>query len=110
MNYPKIIMEIAEAVGIKPHRDKYRMWHSVIYIGETAMVFDESVRGGGYAISPLENTNAEFHKTYAIEAVKARAFSLGEYRGGHFTPWYKRVGEYPPGYFTHMVGPGVSGL
>lgn len=110
MTYPSIILEIAKAVGVKPHRDKYRMWHQVIYIGQTAMVFDEVVMGGGYAITPLECNRAEFYKAYAIEAVKNGAFSLGEYRRGIFTPWHKRIGKYPPGYFTHQVGIGVSGL
>lgn len=113
MNYPKVIMDIANAVGIKPHRGKYRMWHNVIYIGETAMVFDEVVMGGGYAITPYEES-AFIHvpRSYIIDAVQHRAFSLGEYgsRSGGMTPWYKRVGKYPPGFFTHQVGAGVSGL
>lgn len=113
MNYPKVIMDIAEAVGIKPHRDKYRMWHNVIYIGETAMVFDEVVMRGGYAILPYEES-AYIHtpRSYIIEAIQHRAFSLGEFAFGspNFKPWYKRVGDYPPGYFTHMVGSDVSSL
>ena len=110
MNYPKVILEIAAAVGLKPHRDKYRMWHQVIYIGETAMVFDEVVMGGGYAICPLDERPASFKIGYVIEAIKNHAFSLGEYSRGSFIPWNQRIGKYPPGYFTHQVGIGVSGL
>jgi len=112
MNYPKVIMDISKAVGIKPHRDKYRMWHDVIYIGETAMVFDEVVIGGGYAILPYERS-AHIHVPYSyiIDAVKNQAFSLGQFGGKKvdFIPWYQRIGKYPPGFFTHQVGIGVSG-
>lgn len=106
-HYPKIIQEISKAVGIPPHRDKYRMWHQVTYIGQTAMVFDEAVRGGGYAIIPYENFAAvNLPASYAIEAIQNQAFSLGEYsyHTRKFVPWAQRIGRYPPGYFTHQVG------
>ena len=111
--YPSVIMEIANAVGIKPHRAKYRMWHHVIYIGETAMVFDEVVRGGGHSILPYEKASyLDIPKSYIIEAIQNKAFSLGQFgsRLGGLLPWHERIGKYPPGYFTHKIGSDVSSL
>ena len=107
MDFPKIIQEISAAVGVKPHRDKYRMWHHIPFIGKTAMVFDERAKGGGYASTPIEHyDNTSEMQKYAIEAIKHRAFSLGEGKPGrmNFVPWHKRIGKYPPGYFSHRVG------
>lgn len=109
-----IIQEICRENGFKIHYGKYRMWHSVPFIGKTALVIDDRIYNGGYCI--IQNPNLfpdVVDKKYILDAINAGAFSLGEFIKNKretpvFTPFDKRTG-YPAGFFTHKVGEDVSG-
>ena len=109
-----IIQEICRETGQKVRYDKYRMWHSVPYIGKTALVIDNRMYNGGYFITQNpKHFPEEVTKEYILKAIEAEAFSLGEYanngrRKSAFIPFSERTG-YPPGFFSHKVGDDVVG-
>lgn len=90
------------------HYDKYRMWHHVPFIGNTALVVDTIVHGGGYKLLPPQVFDGRLGEQYISEAVLNNAHSLGEFtlqrNQKQFATWKSRLGVYPPGYFTHRVG------
>ena len=74
------------------------------------------MKGGGYRIIGYkQGLPPSLTPQYAENAIRNNAFSLGALDESNphispvFTPWEKRVGQYPPGYFTHQVGEGKSG-
>ena len=101
--------KILELLNAKISYRTYRMWHSVPHIGKTALAVDETVRGGGQRIiTRPKDFPPEVTENYILSAVQNGAYSLGGYdcskRSPVFIPWYDRVGQYPPGYFTHQIG------
>lgn len=103
------LQKIAAEYGLKVQYRKYRMWHSVPFIGNTAMVVDEIERRGGYAIiTDPSRFPSVIDCDYIRDAIDHDAVSLGKnavrnYRY-EFTPWHLLIGKYPAGYFTHKVG------
>lgn len=99
---------LSEKSGKPIHYEKYRMWHGVPFIGDTAMVVDETVPGGGQRIiMPPMIFPEQVTEEYALAAIKNHAYSLGDYYvrkfSTDFIPWDERT-WYPPGYFTHKIG------
>lgn len=117
MNDPNLIRNLCKKYAVKPELRRYRMWHAVPHIHKTALVVDEYVQGGGHRII----TNPKFFpqeitEDLIKEAIEHNAYSLGRllYKGSNlhrteFIPWNELAGNYPPGYFTHSIGIGVSG-
>ena len=109
-----VLRSIAKSLGLPYHRRHYRMWHSVPHIGDTALVVDCVIKGGGYGLASPEQFPRKIDAAYVENAVRHHAFSLGELdtrASAVFTPWENRVGKYPPGYFAHKVGEDVpSGM
>lgn len=102
------IQTIAKELGLKVTYRKYRMWHQVPFIGNTAMVVDEVEERGGHAIiSNPSQYPREIDARFIIEAIQSNAISLGrvQIRGFKygFTPWYGLIGDYPAGFFSHKV-------
>lgn len=107
------VCEIGKILNIKPHYGKYRMWHSVPFIGNTAFVIDETVPGGGQRLIHADDFPDHITNEYIIDAIHNNAFSIGALErkrtGGRiFTPWYSRK-TFPSGYYTHSIGKGSSG-
>ena len=104
----KLLKNIADNLNMKLTYGKYRMWHHVPFIGNTAMVVDAIEKGGGYRILPVNAFPAKLTPFYITSAIMNEAHSLGHMdlrrAGKQFTPWTEHVGDYPPGYFTHQVG------
>lgn len=101
-----------KAIAAKLNRefryDKYRMWHHIPHIGDTALVVDVIVQRGGYKLLPPQAFDNRLGEQYISEAVASNAHSLGEYdlrnEQRRFATWKSRLGVYPPGYFTRRVG------
>ena len=106
--------QIAKGFGTTITYKRYRMWPHVPHILDTALVMDGIDIRGGYFLLGLGNYKASRHISmkYIIAAIKHHAFSLGEIDTRKpvncFRGWSERVGQYPPGFFTHKVGFGVK--
>ena len=100
---------LAARLNREYHYETYRMWHHVPFIGKTALVVDTVVRGGGFKLLPPQAFGTRLGERYIADAVMNDAFSLGEFnlngKKKSFATWRSRVGQYPPGFYTHWVGP-----
>lgn len=102
------IQSIAKELDMKITHRKYRMWHQVPFIGETAVVVDEiEIRGGHAIVTNPKRFPPLIDRQFIVDAIRNDAISLGkiqlkDYRYD-FSPWYNLIGHYPAGYFTHMI-------
>ena len=106
------LKKIAESLGKSFRYGKYRCWHRVPFIGNTAIVIDETVeRGGQRLIYPdMGRFSHIFYESNIVKAVNADAISLGSYiitkKKRTFVPFNRRT-EIPSGYYTHKIGQDV---
>lgn len=107
------LKKIAESLGKTFRYDKYRCWHRVPFIGNTAIVIDETVeRGGQRLIYPnTDRFPVVLDENYIAKAVNAESISLGSYvvtkKSANFIPFERRTGI-PSGYYTHKIGQDVQ--
>ena len=102
------IHELSERLGAPLHRDRYRMWKNVWHLGNTALVFDVVVPGGGYKIAQSQDYPSFCDIEYIEGAVKERASSLGEItiteKGCRYKYWREMLGKRAPGFYLGKVG------
>ena len=107
---PINLEKIAASLGEKIRWKKYRMWHEVPHVRNTALVVDQTIpRGGQYLLRSSPYFPARITEAYVRDAIRHDAYSLGRLtERGHFIPWNELVGDYPPGYFSHRIGEDVD--
>lgn len=106
------IRKLAAELGEKVRYGKYRMWHQVPFIRNTAIVVDEVERRGGHAIiTDPKKFPSLISIKFIREAIENDAISLGRNQPRNFrydfAPWYNLIGNYPAGFFTHRVGDNI---
>ena len=110
------IKEFCDLHGLKITYKPYRMWHSVPHIGNTALVIDEYVIGGGQRIiTDPRHFPGEITAELVGNAVWNHAYSLGRLiwnnssgRDIRFIPWSELIEDYPPGFTTRRIGQAAS--
>ena len=107
------IHALAEKLGAPLYRKRYRMWMGVWHLGNTALVFDVTVPGGGYRIANSNEYPIFCDIKYIEDAVVGRASSLGAMDihgfGMTYKYWWEILGKRAPGFFLGKVGDDIPG-